>query len=62
MLILKTLALAPMHGWGISERIQQWSAGPSTVRLYGSHRRWQLSGSQMLKPTQLVAGPQVAGW
>jgi transcriptional regulator len=25
MLILKTLALAPMHGWGISERIQQWS-------------------------------------
>lgn len=25
MLILKTLALEPMHGWGISERIQQWS-------------------------------------
>ena len=23
MLILKTLALAPMHGWGISQRIQQ---------------------------------------
>ncbi len=26
MLILKTLGLEPMHGWGISERIQQWSA------------------------------------
>ena len=25
MLILKTLALGPMHGWGISQRIQQIS-------------------------------------
>jgi len=25
LLILKTLALAPQHGWGISERIQQIS-------------------------------------
>ncbi len=25
LLILKTLALAPMHGWGISQRIQQVS-------------------------------------
>ena len=25
LLILKTLALEPMHGWGISERIQQIS-------------------------------------
>jgi transcriptional regulator len=25
MLILKTLALEPMHGWGICERIEQWS-------------------------------------
>src|SRR5688572_12664040 len=25
MLILKTLALEPMHGWGISQRIQQIS-------------------------------------
>ena len=25
MLILKTLALGPMHGWGISQRIQQLS-------------------------------------
>lgn len=27
MLILKTLALEPMHGWGISQRIQQTSSG-----------------------------------
>ncbi len=27
LLVLKTLALAPMHGWGISQRIQQLSRG-----------------------------------
>lgn len=27
LLILKTLALEPMHGWGISQRIQQFSRG-----------------------------------
>ena len=27
MLILKTLALEPMHGWGIAQRIQQISDG-----------------------------------
>ncbi len=27
MLILKTLALEPMHGWGIAQRIQQISEG-----------------------------------
>jgi len=25
MLVLKALLLEPMHGWGISERLQQWS-------------------------------------
>ena len=25
LLVLKVLSLEPMHGWGISERIQQWS-------------------------------------
>ena len=25
MLVLKALQLEPMHGWGISERIEQWS-------------------------------------
>ena len=27
LLILKTLSLAPMHGWGISQRVQQISEG-----------------------------------
>lgn len=27
LLILRTLALAPMHGWGITQRIQQLSDG-----------------------------------
>ena len=27
LLILKTLTLEPMHGWGISQRIQQFSRG-----------------------------------
>src|SRR5687767_14031846 len=26
MLVLKALMLEPMHGWGITERLQQWSA------------------------------------
>ena len=25
MLVLKALSLEPMHGWGITERIEQWS-------------------------------------
>ena len=25
MLVLKALALEPMHGWGITERLEQWS-------------------------------------
>ena len=25
MLVLKALALEPMHGWGITERIEHWS-------------------------------------
>jgi len=31
MLILKTLETASMHGWGISQRIQQISSGVLTV-------------------------------
>jgi transcriptional regulator len=31
LLILKTLALEPMHGWGISQRIQQVSEGVLNV-------------------------------
>ena len=25
MLVLRALQLEPMHGWGITERIEQWS-------------------------------------
>jgi transcriptional regulator len=25
LLVLKALQLAPMHGWGITERLEQWS-------------------------------------
>ena len=48
LLILKTLALEPMHGWGITQRIQQISEGvlqvnqgslyPALVRL--EQRGW----------------------
>jgi PadR family transcriptional regulator len=31
LLILKTIALEPMHGWGISQRINQISEGVLTV-------------------------------
>ena len=31
LLILKTLALEPMHGWGITQRIQQISSGSLVV-------------------------------
>jgi PadR family transcriptional regulator PadR len=31
LLILKTLALEPMHGWGITQRIQQISSGTLVV-------------------------------
>jgi transcriptional regulator len=31
LLILKTLALEPMHGWGITQRIQQISGGALVV-------------------------------
>jgi PadR family transcriptional regulator PadR len=31
LLILKTLTLEPMHGWGISQRLQQLSAGALEV-------------------------------
>ena len=48
LLILKTLSLAPMHGWGLTHRIEQLSNEalsvgqgsiyPALVRL--EHRRW----------------------
>jgi PadR family transcriptional regulator PadR len=31
LLVLKTLSLAPMHGWGIGQRIEQLSSGALEV-------------------------------
>jgi PadR family transcriptional regulator, regulatory protein PadR len=52
LLVLKTLALAPMHGWGIAQRIQELSRNalevgqgslyPALVRL---ERRGWIAGS-----------------
>ena len=47
MLILKTLSLAPMHGWGISQRIQQISKDVLQVNqgsLYPSLHRLERRG------------------
>lgn len=47
MLILKTLALEPIHGWGISQRIQQISEGVLCVNqgsLYPALHRLEQQG------------------
>lgn len=47
MLILKTLSLEPMHGWGISQRIQQISKDVLQVNqgsLYPALSRLQVQG------------------
>ena len=47
MLILKTLALEPLHGWGISQRIQQMSRGVFEVNpgsLFPAFRRLERAG------------------
>jgi PadR family transcriptional regulator PadR len=47
MLILKTLALGPMHGWGISQRIQQISEEVLRVNqgsLYPALHRLEAAG------------------
>ena len=47
MLILKTLSLEPMHGWGISQRIQQISQGIFQVNqgsLYPALQRMKSRG------------------
>ncbi|HZH41303.1 MAG TPA: PadR family transcriptional regulator [Gemmatimonadales bacterium] len=47
LLILKTLALEPMHGWGISQRIQQFSSGVLDVNqgsLYPALQRLEVKG------------------
>ena len=47
MLVLKALQLAPMHGWGITERIGQWSENALLVNqgsLYPALYRLQRQG------------------
>jgi PadR family transcriptional regulator, regulatory protein PadR len=51
MLILKTLRLEPMHGWGIAQRIEQISRGVFQVNpgsLFPAFRRLERDG--LLKP------------
>ncbi|MGH7617827.1 MAG: PadR family transcriptional regulator [Gemmatimonadaceae bacterium] len=47
LLILKTLTLEPMHGWGVSARIQQFSRGVLDVNqgsLYPALQRLEQRG------------------
>src|SRR5688572_31706559 len=47
LLILKTLSLSPMHGWGIAQRIQQISRGVLEVNqgsLYPALQRLEQRG------------------
>lgn len=47
LLILKTLSLAPMHGWGISQRVQQISGGVLEINqgsLYPALQRLEKDG------------------
>jgi PadR family transcriptional regulator PadR len=47
LLVLKTLSLAPTHGWGISQRVQQMSGGEFGVNqgsLYPALQRLEKDG------------------
>jgi PadR family transcriptional regulator, regulatory protein PadR len=47
LLVLKTLSLAPMHGWGIGQRVQQISKGVLEVNqgsLYPALQRLEKDG------------------
>ena len=47
LLLLRTLTLAPLHGWGISQRIQQFSRGALDVNqgsLYPALQRLEQKG------------------
>jgi transcriptional regulator len=47
MLVLKALQVEPMHGWGITERLEQWSTGVLRVNqgsLYPALYRLQRQG------------------
>jgi len=47
LLVLKTLSLAPLHGWGISQRVQQISGGELEMNqgsLYPALQRLEKDG------------------
>jgi transcriptional regulator len=47
LLVLKTLSLSPMHGWGISQRVQQISSGELEMNqgsLYPALQRLEKDG------------------
>ena len=47
MLVLKALLVEPMHGWGITERLQQWSESvlqPGQGTLYPALYRLERQG------------------
>ncbi len=47
LLVLKILSLEPMHGWGISERLQEWSEDVFLVNqgsLYPALQRMKRKG------------------
>ena len=47
MLVLRVLSRGEMHGWGIAQRIQQWSRDVLTVEegsLYPALQRLQMQG------------------
>jgi PadR family transcriptional regulator PadR len=53
LLILKTLAMAPEHGWGIAQRIQQNSRDALSVNqgsLYPALQRLERDGAVVGKP------------
>ena len=57
MLVLKALQLEPMHGWGITERIDQWSEqvlqlGQGTLypALYRLERQGLIRSEWMSRP------------
>ena len=55
MLVLKSLSLAPMHGWGIAQRIDQLSSGTFQVQqgsLYPALLRMKRAGCSRFSATR----------
>jgi PadR family transcriptional regulator PadR len=68
LLILKTLSLAPMHGWGISQRVQQISKGVLEVNqgsLYPALQRLEKDGLRYYRLTatgRRALGVELENW